>query len=149
MKLPTRVSVLFFIGIFAVGSTALGYYYYFVYSPPLKAAEQFMNAMQYGNEEILRENVIVSVGLDEGRLREPNEHELRALLSEHFQRGRILDQRRREGKTRDFYYLVYREPDGRVYALVLTAVDGRFRVVIPETPMSKRHRYLWDYTWTN
>ena len=27
MKLPSRVSLLFFIGFFAVGSTALGYYY--------------------------------------------------------------------------------------------------------------------------
>lgn len=149
MKLPTRVSVLFFIGIFAVGSTALGYYYYFVYSPPLRAAEQFMNAMEATNEEALKQEVIVSVGIDEGKLREPTAYELRALLSEHFQRGRILDQRRREGKTRNFYYLVYREPDGRVFAMVVTEVEGRYRVVIPETPMSKRHRYLWDYTWTN
>lgn len=144
-----RVSFLFFIGIFAVGSTALGYYYYFVYSPPLKAAEQFMNAMEAGKEDALRPEIIVSVGIDEGELREPTDREIRLLLSEHFQRGRILDQRKREGKSRDYYYLVYREPDGRVFALVVTEVEGRFRVVIPQAPMSKRHRYLWDYTWTN
>lgn len=149
MKLPARVSVLFFIGMFAVGSTALSYYYYFVYAPPLQAAEEFMDAMEAGDAEALRSAIIISHGLDEGELREPTDRQIKLLLSEVFPRGRILDQRVREGATRDFYYLVYREPDGRVYALVVTEVGGRFRVVIPETPMSKRHRYLWDYTWTN
>jgi hypothetical protein len=149
MKLPVRVSFLFFIGIFAVGSTALGYYYYFVYSPPLNAAEQFMNAMETRNQEALRSEVIVSVGLDVGELREPSDMDLSELLGENFQRGRVLDQRIREGRNRDYYYLVYREPDGRVYALVVTQVNDRFRVVIPETPMSAKRRYLWDYAWTN
>jgi hypothetical protein len=149
MKLPTRVSALFFIGVFAAGSTALGYYYYFVYSPPLKAASEFMRAMETRNEEALRSDVIVSSDIDDGKLREPGESELQALLSEEFQRGRILDQRTRGGKTRDYHYLVYREPDGSVFAMVVTDVNGRFRVVIPEHPMSKRHRYLWDYAWTN
>lgn len=153
MKLPTRVSLLFFIGIFAAGSTALGYYYYFVYSPPLKAADQFMDAMEARSREGLRANVIVSSDIESGRdeenLREPSEQEIDKLLSDHFQRGRILDQRKREGKSRNYDYLVYREPDGRVYAMVVTEVGGRFRVVIPETPKSLRHRYLWDYTWTN
>ena len=153
MKLPTRVSVLFFIGIFAVGSTALGYYYYFVYSPPLKAADQFMDAMEARDLEAVRANVIVSSNIENGRdeenLREPTGQEVEKLLSDHFQRGRILDQRKREGKSRDYDYLVYREPDGRVYALIVTEVGGRFRVVIPETPKSLRHQYLWDYTWTN
>jgi len=149
MKVPTRVSVLFFIGVFTAGSTALGYYYYFVYSPPLKAAARFMDAMEANDEQALRSDVIVSSDIDDGNLREPEDRELRSLLSEHFQRGRILDQRKREGKTRAFYYLVYREPDGRIFALVTTEINGRFRVVIPEVPMSRRHRYLWDYTWTN
>ena len=149
MKLPARVSVLFFIGVFAAGSTALGYYYYFVYSPPLKAAARFMDAMEAKDAQALGSDVIVSSDIEDGNLREPEDRELQALLSERFQRGRILDQRKREGKTRDYYYLVYREPDGRVFALVATEIDGRFRVVIPEVPMSRRHRYLWDYTWTN
>ena len=149
MKLPVRVSVLFLIGIFAVGSTALGYYYYFVYSPPLKAAARFMDDMEAGNEQALRQDVIVSSDIDDGMLREATDRELKMLVGQHFQRGRVLDQRKREGKTRDYYYLVYREPDGRVYALVATEVDGRFRMVIPETPMSRRRLYLWDYTWTN
>lgn len=108
-----------------------------------------MAAMETGSEEALRPQIVVSVGIDDGQLREPTDQEVRAILSEPFQRGRILDQRKRQGKTRDYYYLVYREPDGRVYALVVTEVDRRFRIVIPETPMSKRHPYLWDYTWTN
>jgi hypothetical protein len=149
MKLPIRISVLFFIGMLIAGSTALGYYYYFVYSPPLKAAERFMEDMEKRDEQALRADVIVSSDIEEGKLREPMDRELRSLLSEHFQRGRILDQRRHEGKTRDLYYLVYREPDGRVYALMAAGYKGRFRIVIPEIPMSRRHRYLWDYTWTN
>jgi len=149
MKLPVRVSVLFFIGMFIAGSTALGYYYYFVYSPPLKAADRFMTDMEKRDEQALRSDIVVSNDIEEGKLREPNDRELRTLLSEHFQRGRILDQRRYEGKSRDLYYLVYREPDGRVYALMAAAYKGRFRIVIPESLMSRRHRYLWDYTWTN
>jgi hypothetical protein len=149
MKARRRISFLFFTGLLIAGSTALGYYYYFVYEPPLKAAAQFMENMEKGDIEALKKDVIVSSDIDAGKLREPTERELKNLLSEGFQRGRILDQRRHEGNTRDFYYLVYREPDGRVYALIATDFNGRYRVVIPETPLSQRHRYLWDYTWTN
>jgi hypothetical protein len=149
MKLPVRISVLFLFGIFAVGSTALGYYYYFFYSPPLKAAEQFLSAMEAGSEQDLRKSVIVSVGLDSTDLREATDKEIRGLLREPFSRGRIVDQRTREGKTRNFDYLVYREPDGRIFALVATRVGDTFKIVIPERPMSRTHRYLWDYTWTN
>ena len=149
MKLPARLSVLFFIGMFVAGSSALGYYYYFVYSPPLKAAEHFMADMERQDAQALRADVIVSKDIEEGKLREPTDTELRNLLSERFQRGRILDQRRYEGKSRDIYYLIYREPDGRVFALMAAEYKGRFRIVIPEIPMSRRHRYLWDYTWTN
>jgi hypothetical protein len=149
VKLPTRISFLFFLGVFVAGSTALGYYYYFVYEPPLKAASRFMDDMEKGDEQALRMDVVVSSDIEEGKLREPMERELQTLLSDHFERGRILDQRRLEGKTRDIYYLVYRELDGRVFALIAMEFDGRFRIVIPETPKSRRHRYLWDYTWTN
>jgi len=149
MKLPTRISFLFFMGLFVAGSTALGYYYYFVYEPPLKAATQFMEDMEKLDEKAVASDVVVSSDIEEGKLREPTARELKNLLSEPFQRGRILDQRRHEGKTRDMYYLVYREVDGRVFALISTEFKGRFRIVIPETPMSQRRRYLWDYSWTN
>jgi hypothetical protein len=144
-----RVSFLFFIGIFIVGSTALGYYYYFVYSPPLKAAAQFMADMEAKDPQRIAEDIIVSSDIDEGKLRPPTEREIEHLVANDFRRGRIVDQRRREGRTRDFWYLVYREPDGRIYALIATEVDGRFRIVIPESPLSRQHRYLWDYSWTN
>src|SRR5215475_9306712 len=149
MKLPTRVSFLFFLGVFIAGSTALGYYYYFIYEPPLKAAAKFMDDMEKRDEKALKADVIVSRDIDEGQLREPTDRELKTLLAEAFERGRILDQRKLEGKSRDLYYLVYREPDGRVFALIAAETGGRFRIVIPETPMSPRHRYLWDYSWTN
>jgi hypothetical protein len=149
MRLRHRLTILFLIGIFAAGSTALGYYYYFVYSPPLKAAEQFMSAMETADEATLRRIIVIGGGLDSSKLREPDDNDLKLLLTEEFQRGRILDQRKREGKTRDFDYLVYREPDGRVYALVVTRMGEEYRVVIPERPMSSRHRYLWEYAWTN
>jgi len=149
MKIPTRISFLFFLGIFIAGSTALGYYYYFVYEPPLGAAARFMDAMEKGDAESLKQEIIVSSDIEEGKLREPTEREVKNLLSDGFQRGRILDQRRHEGRTRDLYYLVYREPDGRVYALIAAEIQGRFRIVVPETPMSQKRRYLWDYNWTN
>src|ERR1041384_1828230 len=109
MRLRHRLTILFLIGIFADGSTALGYYYYFIYSPPLQAAEQFMSAMETGDEATLRRIIVMGVGLDSTKLREPEDSDLKLLLAEDFQRGRILDQRKREGKTRDFDYLVYRE----------------------------------------
>jgi hypothetical protein len=149
LKLPTRISFLFFLGLFIAGSTALGYYYYFFYEPPLKAADRFMDDMEKRNEDSLRSDIAVSSDVEEGKLREPSERELKSLLLERFQRGRILDQRRHEGKTRDIFYLVYREVDGRVFALIAMEFNGRFRIVIPETPVSQRHRYLWDYTWSN
>jgi len=149
MKVPTRVSFLFFLGIFVVGSTALGYYYYFVYEPPLKAAAAFMDDMEKGDEEALKRHIIVSSDIDEGKLREPTDREVRNLALGGFQRGRILDQRKHEGKTRNMYYLVYREPHGGVFALIAAELDGHFRIVIPETPMSHKRRYLWDYSWTN
>ena len=108
-----------------------------------------MTDMEKRDEQGLKSDIVISTDIDEGKLREPNERELRNLLSEPFRRGRILDQRRYEGRSRDLYYLVYREPDGRVYALMAAPYKGRFRIVIPEVPMSRRHRYLWDYTWTN
>lgn len=149
MRLPFRLSQLFTVGVLLAGSTALGYYYYFRYSPPLEAASAFMDAMEAKDPAAIRRSIVISLGLDSGDLREPEEDEVQQLTREMFQRGRILDQRRREGRSREFFYLVYREPDGRVYALVVTSHEGRYKVVIPETPMSRRHRYLWDYTWTN
>src|SRR3954466_14118634 len=99
MSVRPRASVLCLIGLLIAGSTALGYYYYFVYRPPLKAAARFMTDMERQDEKALRSDIVISTDIDEGRLREPTERELRTLLSDHFRRGRILDQRRHEGKS--------------------------------------------------
>ena len=149
MKLPIRLSVLCFIGMLVAGSTALGYYYYYVYSPPLTAAEMFMGAMESRDPARVESMVIMSVGIDSGNLRPATGEEIAELLSPPFERGRVLDQRKRTGDSRTYHYLVYREPDGQVYALVVSEFEGRFRVVIPESRMSDRQWYLWDYTWTN
>lgn len=149
MKLPSRVSLLSFILFFAVGSTALGYYYYFVYEPPLKAAAQFMDDMQKRDAGALKDDIVVSSDIDEGKLTPPSDALIQTLLQDNFRRGRIVDQRRHEGTFRDLYYLVYREPDGRIYALIATEFQGRWRIVIPDAPLSRAHRYLWDYSWTN
>src|SRR5688572_15897424 len=101
MAVPRRVSLLFFVGVFIAGSTALGYYYYFIYGPPMKAAEQFMDHMEARDADGLARDIVISEGIDGGSLREPDDKEIRDLLAEHFQRGRILDQRTREGRTRD------------------------------------------------
>jgi hypothetical protein len=61
----------------------------------------------------------------------------------------VLDQRKREGPEQAFHYLIYREPDGQVYALVVAERDGAYHIVIPEDPPETRHWYLWDYAWTN
>ena len=149
MRLPIRLSVLCFIGILVAGSTALGYYYYYVYSPPLKAAEMFMDAMESGDSKQLALMVVIGVGIDSNVLRPAREEEIVALLRPAFQRGRVLDQKKREGDSQTYHSLVYREPDGQVYAVVVTKFKGHYRVVIPESPMSDRRLYLWDYTWTN
>jgi hypothetical protein len=148
MKFP-RLSVLILIGILAAGSTALGYYYYYVYGPPLAAAEAFMQAMENRDADVMKRLLLVSDPVDTEKLREPEDKDIDALLKEPFVRGRILDQRLREGQSRDFYYLVYRDPGGQVYAMLVTTVLGRFRIVVPEKPSSNRARYLWDYQWSN
>ena len=149
MKLPLRLPVLCFIGVLVTGSTALGYYYYYVYGPPLEAAEVFMDAMEASDADRLAESVLMSLGPEVDNLREADADDIEQLLSGGFERGRILDQRKREGRSRSYHYLVFRDPDGQVFALVVTPYEGRYRVVIPEVPMSDRRSYLWDYTWTN
>src|SRR3954470_4780578 len=104
MKLPSRISLLFSIGLFAVGSTALGYYYFFFYEPPLKAAMRFMDDMEKGNADGLKADIFVSNDIDEGQFRDATPPEIRSLTNVRFRRGRILDQRRHEGRTRDLYY---------------------------------------------
>lgn len=149
MTLPLRLPVLCFIGVLIAGSTALGYYYFYVYTPPLDAAEAFMSAMESEDAGAVANAVLMSVGRDADDLREATPEEIEQLLAAGFERGRILDQRSREGPSRSYHYLVFRETDGQIYALVATEHEGRYRIVIGEDSTSERRRYLWDYTWTN
>ena len=148
MKLPARFSLLFCLGLLTAGSTALGVYYYYVYSPPLQVAAAFMDAMESRDRNMLERLVRISE-TRENILRPPTAEEIARLLDPAFERGRVLDQRKREGPGQSFHYLVYREPDGQIYALVVAERVGAYHVVLPDEPRSNRGWHLWDYTWTN
>jgi hypothetical protein len=149
MKHPRRLSILFFIGVLAAGSTALGYYYYFVYEPPLAAAEAFMRAMENKDAQALQELVLVTSDRDATALRGAMPAEITRLLAEPFHRGRILDQDRQTGATQNYNYLIYREPDGSIYKLIAAQMGLEYKIVIPERPVYPKTPYLWDYSWTN
>jgi hypothetical protein len=149
MKHPKRLSLLFLIGVLAAGSTALGYYYYFVYEPPLAAAEAFMRAMESRNAMALQNLVMVTPDRDSTAVRDLMPAELKRLLDEPFHRGRILDQDRRGGGSGTYDFLIYREPDGSIYALIVTSIGSDYKIVIPERPHNPKTPYLWDYSWTN
>lgn len=149
MKHPKRLSLLFVIGVLAAGSTALGFYYYFVYEPPLQAAEAFMRAMEKKDSAALKNLVMVTPDRDSTAIRDIMPSELKKLLEEPFHRGRILDQDRRGGGSGTYDFLIYREPDGSIYALIVTSIGSEYKVVIPEHPRQTKTPYLWDYSWTN
>ena len=149
MKHPRRLTLLFLIGVLAAGSTALGYYYYFVYEPPLAAAETFMHAMASRDRTALTSMVMVTPDRDSTALRDPKAEEIDELLKEPFHRGRILDQDRRGGASRNYDFLVYRQPDGTIYALLAAQVGESYKIVIPESPQNPKAPFLWDYDWTN
>jgi hypothetical protein len=149
MKHPFRVSTLFLAGILAVGSTALGYYYYFVYEPPLETAESFLTALEKQDTETLKKLVLVTLDRDSTKTRPAKEEEIRGLLEKPFQRGRVLDQDKRDGASGAYNFLIYRVPDGTIFALLLTKQGDSYKVVIPERPRDPELPYLWDYAWTN
>ena len=149
MRHPRRPSLLFFAGVLIAGSTALGYYYYFVYEPPLAAAEAFMQAMDLKDSLALKSLVRVTPDRDSSTLREPEPAEIKNLLKGPFYRGRILDQDPRAGASGNYDFLIYREPDGSIYALIVTRVGKDYKIVIPERPQNSKAPYLWDYKWAN
>ena len=142
--------MLFLIGVLTAGSTALGYYYYYVYEPPLATAEAFMRAMESHNEAALRQLILVTPDSESLKLRLPKNEDIKNLLSEPFLRGRILDQDKRGGPSGTYDFLIYRQPDGAIYALKLVVRPGdRYRIIVPEHPRDRKLPFLWDYTWTN
>ena len=149
MRRRRRRSLLFFVGVLLAGSTALSYYYYFFYEPPFAAGEAFMTAMEAQDTEALKKLIIMTPDSNLDELRQPTDEEVTQLLANPFHRGRILEQRKRTGPARDYHYLIYREPDGQIYALLVTKVDESYRVVIPKHRGNPQAPYLWEYTWTN
>ena len=149
MKHPLRFSTLFLAGVLAVGSTALGYYYYFVYEPPLGAAETFFRAMETQDVAALKQLIVVTPDRDSTKTRPATDEEIQTLLKKPFKKGRILDQDKRDGASGAYNFLIYRNPDGTISALLMLEEGKDFRVVIPERPRDPELPYLWDYTWTN
>lgn len=150
MRVHVRLSLLIFPGLLLAGSTALGYYYYYVYSPPLELTETFLAAVEAQDRETLSRIVLVRDPVEPEELRPPTSFEISSWLLEPFERGRVLDQRLRAGDERSYHYLVYREPDGQVYALMATESDGHYHIVVPPEGAAARRWFLWgDYDWTN
>ena len=150
MNHPRRLSVLFLIGVLAAGSTALGYYYYYVYEPPLATAEAFMHAMESGDQTALKRLIVVTPDLESLKLRPPKSEDIQNLLHYPFKRGRILDQDKRGGPSGTYDFLIYRQPDGTIYALKLVSRPGEpYKIIVPEHPRDVKLPFLWDYTWTN
>jgi hypothetical protein len=150
MNHPRGLSMLFLIGVLTAGSTALGYYYYYVYEPPLATAEAFIQAMERRDEAALKRLILVSPDSESVKLRLAKAEEVKKLLSQPFRRGRILDQDKRSGPSGIYDFLIYRQPNGTIYALKLVARPGEsFKIIIPEHPQEESLPYLWDYTWTN
>jgi hypothetical protein len=149
MNRQRRRSLLWFIGLFLVGSIALGYDYLFVYAPPIHAVQKFESAMSWGDVAALKSLMVLSSTQDLEKLREPTEEEVRALLMEPFEKVRILDLRQRIDDKGTYHYVVVRANDAQVYAYIVTPFAGKMRVVVSETRTSAPMRYIWEYIWTN
>jgi hypothetical protein len=139
MNRQRRRSLLWFIGLFLVGSIALGYDYLFVYAPPIHAVQKFESAMSWGDVAALKSLMVLS----------STEEEVRALLMEPFEKVRILDLRQRIDDKGTYHYVVVRANDAQVYAYIVTPFAGKMRVVVSETRTSAPMRYIWEYIWTN
>jgi hypothetical protein len=148
MKLPQRRSVLWFIGLLLAGSIALGYDYIFFYDPPIRTVQKFEKAMGWGDVEAVKPLIAISSSMDLEDLREPTDEEVKQLVAEPFHVGRILEVRQRDDDKRKYHYVVYRNTDAQVYAIIVTEMAGKPRVVISDRRTAAPSRYLWEYAWT-
>jgi len=149
MTLPRRRSLLWFIGIFLAGSIALGYDYLFIYDPPIRTVQKFESAMNWGDVGAVKSLIVMASSLDLEQVHEPSDEEVRQLLMEPFEKGRILDLRQRVDDKGTYHYVVYRGTDAQVYALMVMKFGGRLRVMVSDRRTSAPMRYLWEYNWTN
>jgi len=149
MNRKRRRSILWFIGLFLVGSIALGYDYLFIYEPPIRAMQKFEAAMSWGDVEAVKSLIVLSSSQDLEGLHEPTDEEVRQLLMEPFEKVRILDIRQRVDDKGTYHYVVVRAANAQVYAYMVTQFGGKMRVVVSERRTSAPMRYIWEYTWTN
>ncbi len=149
MNRQRRRSLLWFIGLFLVGSIALGYDYLFIYDPPIRTVQKFEAAMSWGDVEAVKSLIVFSSNQDLEELHEPTEEDVRQLLMEPFDKGRILDLRQRIDDKGTYHYVVTRGTDAQVYAYIVTQYAGKLRVVVSARRTGAPRRYIWEYTWTN
>jgi len=149
MTLQRRRSLLWFTGIFLAGSIALGYDYLFIYDPPIRTVQKFESAMSWGDVEEVKSLIVMASSVDLELVHEATDQEVRQLLMEPFEKGRVLDLRQRIDDKGTYHYVVYRGTDSQVYALIVTKFGGKLRVMVSDRQTSTPMRYLWEYTWTN
>jgi len=149
MSLPRRSSLLWIVGLLVAGSIALGYDYLFIYDPPIRTVERFESAMGWGDVKAVQSLIALSSNQDLDDLREPTEEEVRQLLMEPFDKGRILDLRQRIDDKGTYHYVVIRGSDAQVYAIIVKQFAGKLRVVVSERRTPAPMRYLWEYNWNN
>jgi hypothetical protein len=149
MNRQRRRSLLWFIGLFLVGSIALGYDYLFIYEPPIRAMLKFEAAMSWGDVESVKSLIVLSSSQDLEGLHEPTDEEVRQLLMEPFEKMRILDQRQRVDDKGTYHYVVVRGANAQVYAYMVTQFGGKMRVVVSERRTSAPMRYVWEFNWNN
>ena len=149
MTAPRRSSLLWFFGLFLAGSIALGYDYLFIYDPPIRTVEKFEAAMGWGEVEAVKSLIVISANQDLEALHVPTDEEVRLLLTEPFDKGRILDLRKRTDNKSTYHYVVYRGADSQVYALIVTKFGNKLRVIVSDRSTSAPSRFLWEYTWNN
>jgi hypothetical protein len=104
--------------------------------------------MGWGDIAAVKSLIVMSSDRDIENLHEPTDEDVHQLLTEPFHVGRILDLRKRIDDKRKFHYVVYRNSDAQVYAIIVTEFGGRPRVVVSDRRTEAPSRYLWEYTWT-
>ncbi|HET9132256.1 MAG TPA: hypothetical protein VFO86_14975, partial [Terriglobia bacterium] len=111
--------------------------------------EKFEAAMSWGDVEAVKSAIVMTSNQDIESLREPTEEEVRQLLMEPFDKGRVLDQRQRLDDKGIYHYVVIRGTDAQVYAYMVTQFGGKLRVMVSDRRTGAPRRYIWEYTWNN
>ena len=105
--------------------------------------------MGWGDVEAVKSLIVMSSSLDLAALHEPTDEEVRQLLTESCDKGKILDLRQRTDDKATYHYVVYRGADSQVYAIIVVKFGGKMRVIVSDRRTGSPTRYLWEYTWNN